>query len=50
LTAPAGWLEQAQALLDYEPELVSDLRHYDRSGSHLLSFRNCVAEAIQAIQ
>jgi hypothetical protein len=50
LTAPAGWLEQAQALLDYKPELVDDLRHFDRSGSRVLDFRSCVAEAIQAIQ
>jgi hypothetical protein len=48
-TAPAGWLEQAQALLDHDPELVDDLRHFDRSGRHVLDFRSRIASALQAI-
>ena len=49
LTAPAGWFEQSQALLDYEPGLVDDLRHFDRTGSHVLDFRNRIANALQVI-
>jgi hypothetical protein len=49
LTAPAGWLEEAQALLNYDPELVDDLRHFDRRGSHVLDFRSRIASALQAI-
>jgi hypothetical protein len=49
LTAPAGWLEQAQSLLDHDPDLVDDLRHFDRSGRHVLDFRSRIASALQAI-